>query len=146
MKYIICDLDGTLCNHNHRLYLAWSKAWEDYFSGAICDTINKTVMDFLGYNSECKVVFLTGRPEIYQQMTWDWLVANFDFKQRVHVIMRKENDFRKASAIKFEALGEFMANNEITADDIFAAIDDDETCCDMYKGIGIKNVIHYKGE
>jgi FMN phosphatase YigB (HAD superfamily) len=150
-KYIICDLDGTLCDHSHRIYLAWSKNWHAYNSGCPLDRSNQSVLDFLMYNSHatdenCEIVFLTGRSENYEELTRGWLCAYFDYKHRYHLIMRKEGDYRKASAFKFEALGEFMASKEITADDIFAAIDDDETCCEMYRGIGIKNVIHYKGE
>lgn len=49
-KYIICDLDGTLCDHRHRIYLAWSKQWDSYNAGCVADYVNMPVRDFLSFN------------------------------------------------------------------------------------------------
>lgn len=46
-KYVISDLDGTLCDHDHRLYLAWLGRWDDYNSGCIHDKIINSTLDFL---------------------------------------------------------------------------------------------------
>lgn len=145
-KYVICDLDGTLCNHNHRVYLAWSSAWEEYNSACEFDSANKPVADFLMrqlQTNSVSVVFLTGRTENYREITEKWL-RQLGFHGNYHLIMRPLGEYQAAREFKFEALTKWRIENVITPDQIKYAIDDNEECVQMFKELGIKKVIHYK--
>lgn len=129
----------------------YMKNWNDYNAGCVADTVNQPVLDFLAYNCHCEVapcdvIFLTGRSEDYRSETHEWLREKFDYKDRYHLLMRDEGDYKPAAQFKMVKLLDFLAVKEIFISDIKAVIDDDESCCDMFSELGIKNVIHYKGD
>lgn len=148
-KYIICDLDGTLCNHDHRLYLAWSNEWNEYNDGCVTDPVNNIVRDFLAYNlfknRDMSIIFLTERTENFYFETSAWLSAFFDLERENHIlIMRKVGDYAPAPEFKKAAFLNYASETHISVDQIYCAIDDDERCVEMFKALGIKKVIHYK--
>ena len=145
-KYVVCDLDGTLCNHDHRVYLAWLGRWDDYNLGSICDKPNLAVVDFLGNLPDYKIIFLTGRSIKYERQTIAWLT---DYGHRggrgdYVLIMREEGDFSQAAEFKRNELVAWCVKNKVQTYQIEYAIDDDEGCVQMFKELGIKKVIHYK--
>lgn len=141
-KYVVCDLDGTLCDHNHRVYLAWLGRWDDYNSGSICDKPNLPVSDFLGSLPDHRIIFLTGRSEKYRLQTYTWLERhNMSYWD---LIMRVEGNFKPAAKFKEEELLGWCTKNDVVMSQIEYAIDDNEECIQMFKELGIKKVIHYK--
>jgi hydroxymethylpyrimidine pyrophosphatase-like HAD family hydrolase len=147
-KYVVCDLDGTLCDHSKRLYLAWSGDWDDYNEGCFLDKINKQVYDFLWHQkrkNKVDFVFLTGRSEKHRSITENWLMSQMDLQEsKYHLIMRPEGEYLAAPSFKLAALTTWRLKNSIMIDEIECAIDDNEDCVAMFKGLGIKRVIHYK--
>jgi len=143
-KLIICDLDGTLCDDRHRKYLVWAGDWRSYFEASFLDGVNKSVQDFIAYckvYKNCDIAFLTGRPEIYREKTEFWL-KNTLINIPYSLFMRQENDYRSAEVYKREITEILIKENGL--DNIFAAIDDNEKCIEMFKVLGIRKTILYR--
>lgn len=71
MVNIICDLDGTLFDINHRLHFLEKSQWDEFFEAVKDDTPNQWCVELLrgmqelGYN----IIFVTGRNEITRTVT-----------------------------------------------------------------------------
>ena len=68
-KIILCDIDGTIANNDHRQhFLEGKKDWDGFFSELINNEpifpiINKVIEE---YKAGKDIVFLTGRLEKYR--------------------------------------------------------------------------------
>lgn len=120
-RAIICDLDGTLCDVEHRRHFVRrpegeKKDWKGFFDNMSEDRVIQPVADILwkyhnSYNAtHTKVVFCSGRPDNYRKITDEWLVKHqLDFGP---LYMRSRNDQRQDDIIKeilldFEILTRF---------------------------------------
>ena len=94
---IVCDLDGTLCNIDHRLHFVQvaegaprvansgdiiypRKDWNSFFAGVPNDTVNKPVLEVLErFQFEgFKIIFSSGRPERCRADTVQWFYKHTD--------------------------------------------------------------------
>ena len=127
---ILCDIDGTVANNDHRQhFLEGKKDWDGFFSELINDKpifpiINKVIEE---HDAGKDIVFLTGRPEKYRNVTTEWLKRYFDFE--IKLLMRKKNDRRDKLIIKKELLEE-----QFRYDEIKLIIDNDKELIKMWKG------------
>lgn len=77
MKYIICDLDGTLFNVEHRLPLLQNcrneEDYDKFHAAHVNDTINENILGILNtymmLKSSVKFIFVTGRHEKFREST-----------------------------------------------------------------------------
>ena len=77
MKYIICDLDGTLFNVEHRLPLLQNcrneEDYDKFHAAHINDTINRNILGILNtymmLSNSVKFIFVTGRHEKFREST-----------------------------------------------------------------------------
>ena len=85
-KAIIVDLDGTLCNVEHRVHFMQTnpKQKAEFHSACINDAVNEPIkaliegMQAIGY----KVILLTARPIQYAHQTQFWLkCAGIEYDQ-----------------------------------------------------------------
>ena len=133
---ILCDIDGTVANNDHRQhFLEGKKDWDGFFSELINDEpiyeiINKVNDENV---SGKKIIFLTERPERYRYSSTLWLKEYFDFE--INLIMRKDNDYRNKLLIKKELLDE-----NFNVDEIDCIIDNDENLILMWSKLGIKTI------
>ena len=119
---ILCDIDGTIANNDHRQhFLEGKKDWDSFFSELSNDIpIFSIIEKVKKYESEGKdIIFLTGRPERYRKKTELWLRKYFDFK--FQLLMRKDNDKRNKIISKQEVLFE----NNIPLKKIFLVFEND---------------------
>lgn len=140
---IICDLDGTLCNIEHRLHHVrgpGKKNWK-----AFCDEIPndkpnlwcaKLINRYLGQadrssNSE-KVVFCSGRSDEYRKVTETWL-HGYCFYNYEGLYMRRRGDSR-ADYIAKEIILDFEL---LTRYNILFAIDDRQQVVDLWRRRGL---------
>ena len=82
-KIVICDIDGTIADNEHRQELLNSyKDWDKFFLAMKDDKPIMKVIDLIKQKQiEGKYIsFITGRPERYREMTLDWLKEYFKFK------------------------------------------------------------------
>ena len=102
---ILCDIDGTVANNDHRQhFLDGKKDWDGFFSELLNDVPIMPIINLVNeeHFSGKEIVFLTGRPERYRYSTTLWLKEYFDFEFRL--LMRQDNDQRNKLEIKYELL------------------------------------------
>jgi adenylate kinase family enzyme len=111
---VICDLDGTLCNIDHRLHFVkreGKKDWKSFFEGLVDDRPNKWCSRLIEDLAQRQViVFASGRPDTYYSDTHEWLDAE-GFPTN-HLYMRCRGDHRadyvaKEIILDFEILTRF---------------------------------------
>lgn len=99
-KAIIVDLDGTLCNIDHRLHYikrpeGVKKDWKGFFNDIDKDSVNEWCRTLIytfreqGY----QVVYASGRPSDHYNVTSKWLEDHYLWTG--HLYMRERNDFRQ---------------------------------------------------
>ncbi len=131
---IICDLDGTLCNIDHRLHHVKNgrKDWKQFFEAMTQDRANPWCLDILRV-THLDVVFCSGRPDDYKNHTVAWLNKNARLEKGFHLLMRRAGDFRADDIVKeiildFEILTRFAPA---------VVIDDRQRVVDMWRRRGL---------
>ena len=141
-KAIIVDLDGTLCNNEHRLHLIVRKNgevkdWTAFKAAILGDSVNlwckEIVNSFIekGY----QIIFLTGRMDMgnAREDTLEWLHDNGTLWRNTDLIMRPSGDKRQDDIIKKEQYLELIEPNY----DVLFALDDRKRIAEMWRSIGI---------
>ena len=113
--FIICDLDGTLCDIRHREHLAQQGLWSEFHLELKDDAPRKDVLSFLrcvtfgdGHN---QVIFLTGRPDTNRAQTVEWLWDKAELSEGseyIELLMRPKDDWRSDFQVKQELLEDFL--------------------------------------
>lgn len=130
-KAVIIDLDGSLCDANHRLHHIknGNKNWSAFFKEMVHDSVNQPVRE-LGWLyrwSGYSIIFLTGRPEDYRKETEDWLREHFGIYDELHMRDTGNNE----ADYKFK---EKIYENDLSKRyDIFCVIEDRPQVCEMWK-------------
>lgn len=140
-RAVICDLDGTLCNIDHRLHFvkvdkaAGQKTdWKNFFFNLRDDTPNQWCADIIDkFSTSAQIVYCSGRPDDHRRDTQRWLEDNNVDFHGSHLYMRHRGDHREDSIIKeilldFEILTRFIP---------YFAIDDRARVVAMWRSRGI---------
>lgn len=141
-KVCICDLDGTLCNIDHRLHFVKDKSgnpvdkkdWKGFFSEIQNDTLNESLKEsLLNYQKEgSKIVYVSARPEEHRKVTEEWLKKNgCDF--HFTLLMRGHGDRRDDVDVKKEMLNKYFPKKE----SIVMVFDDRPRVIRMWREQGI---------
>ncbi len=133
MKYIICDLDGTLCDCSERRQFMEQepKDWKNFYYGIPYDKCNQWCKEILRrFYRDYHIVLMSGRPDNYKTETIQWLKDNFINYHTL--LMRKEGDHRKDSIVKLELFGKIRESGEI-----LFSIDDRQQVVDMWRAEGV---------
>lgn len=132
--FIVCDLDGTLCDiQERRKYVTQTpKDWKSFFANVSSDKLNAPVADMLdmfiddGYG----VLLVTGRPiDPCGIATEDWLVKH-EIKYD-HLFMRNGGDHRSDVIVKQEIL------NLLPIDRIDYVLEDRNQVVEMWRKNGL---------
>lgn len=138
MKYIICDLDGTLSLTEHRQYFLDKKPadWDGFFLACGDDSPNWPVIytiaalyDYFESDGEVNIVIFSGRSDIALDATRMWL-AEFEVKHH-ELRMRKQGDFTPDDVLKQQWL------DEIGKENVLFCIDDRQKVVDMWREQGL---------
>lgn len=130
---VICDLDGTLCNIDHRLHFmkGEKKNWPGFFGAMSEDKLNLWCASILENLYEYSIILCSGRPDNYREVTENWLGEHFVSYE--HLFMRQNNDSRRDDIVKevildFEILTRFKP---------YFSIDDRNQVVQMWRKRGI---------
>jgi predicted kinase len=136
---IICDLDGTLCNCEHRRHHVRKDPpdWKSFFEAMDKDTLNEPLRKFLwSMHTEVVTLFVSGRPDNYRSITERWLIENLSYSSNFwetisedNLFMRKSGDFRPDWVVKEEILKEEILPNY----EVLCVIDDRPSVVDMWR-------------
>lgn len=133
MRYIFCDIDGTISDSRHRMhYIRGKKKRFDLFhsesqNDKVVHSVNHMMRNFCKF-SDVQPVFLTGRPEEYRFSTKIWLETNVDVckKGDYMLFMRTSGDYSGNHMLKEQYL------NHVGTKNVILAIDDQKESIDMY--------------
>jgi hypothetical protein len=134
-KAIICDIDSTLSNtdHRHHYISGEKKDWDSFNGSAYKDRPNHWCVNLLvamkvqGY----EILLVTGRSDNFFLMTQDWLNKNgipFD-----RLLMRKNGDWRK----DFEIKSEIYINQVEPIYDVLFCVEDRKQVVDMWRSLSL---------
>lgn len=141
--FVICDLDGTLCNITHRRHFVQGekKDWKSFFANVSGDTLNEGVADLLelfaddGYG----ILLVSGRPITPCGIpTEDWLkkhAIRYD-----HLFMREGGDSRSDVIVKQEIL------DLLPKDRVDFVLDDRDSVVEMWRKNGLLTLQVAKGD
>lgn len=145
-KCIVCDLDGTMANIEHRLYHVRDTTkpnWKGFFEDMVLDGVNRWCDEIITQLSDkYPIVYATGRPADYWLQTSEWLSENGLTPAGSRLFMREAGDFRKDSVIKQNIL-DFEIK---TRYDILFVIDDRQQVVDMWRDNGYTVLQCAKGD
>jgi hypothetical protein len=141
-KAVICDLDGTLCDIDHRLKFTQTtpKNWKSFFEAMPLDSLRVDVLDqVLKYEEQgCRIIFVSGRPETYRDLTEAWLEHHLKgYPLWTVLLMRGAGDSRPDTIVKAEIYDKYLKNL-----DIIKVFDDRPSVIRMWreKGLDVEDV------
>lgn len=122
MKYIVCDIDGTISKVGARLkYLQqdppdWDKFYDDCFEDEPIYPILNLIEELWEY-SNYEILFCTGRRESCRSKTDKWLSKHSYMCRSIDysLLMRPDNDHRHDTEVKPELLAAAGITPENTA-------------------------------
>jgi hypothetical protein len=136
VKTVIIDLDGTLCNVDHRLHHVRNKPknWKKFFDEMVKDTPYSFMVDVIkGLSSQgYRIIYCSGRPNNYQNETLYWLTDNGLYYGELY--MRSAEDHREDTIIK-EIILDFELKTRYS--NIVMTIDDRSKVVDMWRRNGL---------
>lgn len=134
LKAIIVDLDGTLCDVEHRLHLidGPEKHWDAFHAGCINDKVNEWCFELVRrFEKDHIVIFITGRPMEHMEATKQWLAEHDIMDYELH--MKPTGDYRKDFEFKKEVYNTTLKGNY----EVLFAVDDRNETCDMWRSVGV---------
>jgi hypothetical protein len=138
---IVCDLDGTLANCEHRVHHVQKvdsegekrkPDWNAFYAGIKDDEVHEAVHSVLfSRQPEMNVIFSSGRPERCRADTVWWL-TNKTAVRNYTLLMRKDGDNRADYIVKQE-----MLDVHIPKDRVSFVMDDRQQVVSMWRRNGL---------
>ena len=132
-KTIIVDLDGTICDIDHRLHyiLDEQQNWDKFFLSCGDDKPIWPVIEAVKalHRGTFNIVIFSGRGDIAEDATRNWL-ARYGIVY-TELYLRKADDFRPDHEIKREWLKELGEEN------VLFSIEDRQSVVDMWREEGV---------
>jgi phosphoglycolate phosphatase-like HAD superfamily hydrolase len=139
-KAIIFDLDGTLCNTDHRQHFVQGeykkKDFDKFYENMHLDPPHAWCVNLvhLYYNAGYKIFFCSGRPDNYREKTEVWIHQHTLLRLSEYVLMmRPAGNYGDDRIIK-EAMYRTGIEPEYMVE---VVIDDRQKVVDMWRAIGL---------
>lgn len=137
---VLCDIDGTLADGEHRVHhvKGEKKDWKTYFSLLHLDTpVERTVAEVRRLYADHTICLVSGRPDTYQHATMVWLAQH---GVPYHwLFMRAGSDKRPDTMVKADFL------KHMPKERIVQVFDDRPSVIRMWRENGL-NVFAIRGE
>ena len=153
-RFILCDLDGTLADVNHRLHYIKNpdgtlkpyaeRDWDGFNAACVDDKPNEDVIEVLRSllcgARDRQVYILSGRNDVVRDETLEWLEEHVfrkwenGYQHFTLPIMRRADDRRPDTEIKLEMVREL----DLTPDDVLCVLDDRQCVVDMWRENGFR--------
>lgn len=133
---IIIDLDGTLCNVNHRLHFVKESPpnWSAFFDACVDDLPNPAIVALydMARDAGKTVIYVSGRPETHRAPTEAWLCKH-GVDGHTMLLMRPAGDYRPDDTIKRELYEAEIAGKY----DVIFTVDDRNVVVQMWRSLGL---------
>lgn len=142
-KAIICDLDGTLCNDDHRKEAIkdivgaakWGKVeYDRYYELMDKDTPFDHIREILHrFENDHQIIFMTGRPYRYMEITAAWIAEHTKLDNDFKLLMRGDDDYRCDTVVKTEIYNEVVSPTF----DVQFVLEDRTRVVKMWRDLGV---------
>lgn len=136
VRVIIIDLDGTLCNVQHRLHHIKQEPpdWPAFFDACTDDTPNPAVVALydMARDAGVAIVYVSGRPETHREPTEAWLEQR-SVDGHMLLLMRPAGDYRPDEVVKRELYEAHVAGQY----DVLFTVDDRNSVVQMWRSRGL---------
>lgn len=140
-KIVLCDLDGTLCDVDHRLPHVKKdpKDWKAFFGAISGDTLRKDIWEkvrkvhteiYDGDPVNSLLILVSARPDTYRKETEAWLVENGIYYDAL--IMRRAGDTRADVEVKQDFYNQYFKPY-----DVVKVFDDRPSVVRMWESNGL---------
>jgi hypothetical protein len=137
-KYIVVDLDGTLCDCSHRVSLAQAGQWDEFHSlckddkpyDPVVRLIN--VMDRNGF----MIMALSGRSDVQLKTTQEWFVK-WGVAMPEVLLLRPKDDFRPDIELKIAMLEYFFGGKDKVLSNVVFCLDDRDKVVEGLRNYGL---------
>lgn len=131
---IICDIDGTLSNSDHRKHYVEgeNKNFKKFYLESFQDKVNLWCLEIIKkLANDYTIFYVTGRPAEYRDLTKKWLKSQGCPDGELY--MREIADFRQDVEVKKEIYEKNIKNEY----NILFTIDDRQQVVDMWRSLGL---------
>jgi len=138
-KIVVCDIDGTISKVGNRIkYLEQSpKDWDAFYGACGEDEPNHTILNMLRTVSmRYTIVWCSGRRESCRKDTNTWMDKFGWGIYFIHILLRKDDDFRSDTIVKKELLDNYLSENGYTKDDVAFILEDRSSVVKMWRDAG----------
>ncbi len=135
MNTVICDIDGTLadCDHRRHHLTGEKKDWKSFNAAMHMDQpkqdIVRVVETFL--DADMQIVLCSGREAVYRDQTEKWLNEHGIPYHALY--MRAEKDYRDDGTIKGELLDQILADGYQP----WLVLEDRDRCVRLWRSRGL---------
>jgi FMN phosphatase YigB (HAD superfamily) len=143
-KWIICDLDGTLCNTEHRDHHAQAKEWDLFNAKCVDDTPNLAVVRALKAirtfsDHQTKLMALTARNASMLSATQDWMLQHGVYHLFDTIRMRPEHNRHESDAdLKPRLLANFFGSMEEAREKVLFILEDRNRVVKAFRDLGFQ--------
>ena len=138
MKYVVCDIDGTLTKVGDRLkYIQESKNWDEFYAHCGEDKPNNPICVLIGIlvDRHIGILLCSGRRESCREDTYKWL-HKYDLDVSTALGLRANDDRREDAEVKPEILYRMMQDHGIVKDDILFILEDRASMVKKWRELG----------
>lgn len=135
---LVCDLDGTLCNEDHRRPITTGTGWgekeyNEYYAEMHKDTPYRHIQEIIKrFSEDHEIIFVTGRPDKYIEATTNWLNTHLpDIKYKL--IMRKDGNYDCDTVVKTKIYNELIKPNY----NVMFVLEDRTRVVKMWRDLGV---------
>lgn len=136
---VICDIDGTISNLDHRLHYVKGKKkdFDSFFHFMDTDKLRQDVYSTLleAEDRGNTIIFVSARPENYRHVTEVWLKENVKLRSPLIVLLRPIRDTRPDTEVKKEIYEKYLSTLAIRY-----VIDDRPKVLRMWRELGLDTV------
>lgn len=147
-KIIVCDLDGTLCNIDHRLHYVKQENpdWDSFFDACVDDTPNQWCVSIIEamYAKGYGIVFVSGRSDKVAVKTRKWLIEKvgiLNIAYDYELFMRPDGDHQPDDKLKEQIYEQHLKDR-----DTLFVLDDRKKVVDMWRSKGLTVLQCAEGE
>ncbi len=143
----IFDLDGTLCNTDHRLkWIEGEKPnWDMFNSECFRDEVFKDVAKILDlvYMAGNDIIFVTGRDGSHRELTVEWLLSNLNLEpEEYQLFMRPPGNRHADVSVKTKIYNENIKGRY----EILGVFEDRDRVVEMWRNLGLTCFQPKKGD
>lgn len=155
MKWVVCDIDGTISKVGDRLkYIQKNpKDWDSFYNSCFEDEPIQEMCDLIDNLNDCgyRIVFITGRREQVRSQTEKWIKKHINayrpfLGEHPVVYMRPNNNHKEDFEVKPVLLENFIYDFVLDNYDIAFILEDRQSVVDKWRSLGYRCLQVDKGD